>query len=76
MEQVPPPRAVFVDFPVGRTFGRPGAAQQHQAVLGDALALLPRFTSPGQILDLPHAWAEGGDRSWEAVVRDELAGPR
>ncbi len=72
MEQVPAPRAVFVDFPAGRPFGRPGDARQHEAVLGDALAQLPAFTGPGQIRDLPHQWSADGDRGWEAMVRDEL----
>ena len=72
MEQVPAPRAVFVDFPSGRTFGHPGAADQHQRVLAAALAELPAFTAPGQIRDLPFQWAPDGDRAWETMVRDEL----
>jgi len=72
MEQVPAPRAVFVDFPVGRTFGRPGDAAQHERVLAAAFAELPAFTAPGQIRDLPLQWAPDGDRAWEAMVREEL----
>ncbi len=72
MEQVPAPRAVFVDFPAGRTFGHPGDARQHEAVLAAALAELHAFTAPGQVRDLPHQWAPDGDRAWEAMVRDEL----
>jgi D-proline reductase (dithiol) PrdB len=72
MEQVPAPRAVFVDFPVGRTFGRPGREGQHERVLADALAELPAFTAPGQIRDLPYQWSPDGDRSWEGLVRAEL----
>jgi hypothetical protein len=72
MEQVPAPRAVFVDFPAGRTFGHPGDAPQHEQVLAAALAELPRFTAPGQIRDLPHQWEPDGDRAWEAMVREEL----
>ncbi len=72
MEQVPAPRAVFVDYPAGRTFGRPGDARQHEQVLAAALAELPAFTAPGQIRDLPLEWSADGDRAWEAMVRDEL----
>jgi D-proline reductase (dithiol) PrdB len=72
MEAVPAPRAVFVDFPAGRTFGHPGDAAQHARVLADALAELPAFTALGQIRDLPHQWSADGDRAWEAMVRDEL----
>jgi D-proline reductase (dithiol) PrdB len=71
LEQVPAPRAVFVDFPAGRTFGQPGAAAQHGRVLADALAQLPAFTAAGQIRDLPHQWSPDGDRAWEAMVREE-----
>ena len=72
LEAVPPPRAVFVDHPVGRTFGHPGAAEEHEQVLAAALAELPSFTAPGEIRDLPRQWSADGDRSWEAVVREEL----
>jgi D-proline reductase (dithiol) PrdB len=72
MEAVPAPRAVFVDFPAGRTFGRPGDARQHEQVLAATLTQLPDFTAPGQIRDLPAQWAADGDRAWEALVRDEL----
>ncbi len=72
MVQVPSPRAVFVDHPVGRTFGRPGAADQHEIVLRDALSELPRFTESGQIRDLPNQWEADGNRSWEAMVHEML----
>jgi len=39
-EQVNPPRALFVDHPIGHTLGRPGDAPTHRAVLERALALL------------------------------------
>ena len=69
-----PPRAVFVDFPVGRTFGRPHDRAQQQQVLAAALAELDSFTEPGQIRALPFQWA-GPDRSWEQLVRTELERP-
>jgi len=71
MEQAPAPRSVFVDFPVGRTFGRPDDPQMHQTVLAAALAEFSRFTEPKQLRDLPFQWA-GGDRSWEELIRQEL----
>jgi hypothetical protein len=72
MERVPPPRGVFVDFPVGRTFGPPGDADRHRQVLEAALAELPRFAAPGQIRDLAVQWSPDGDRSWEAMVTAEI----
>jgi hypothetical protein len=74
MQQARAPRSVLVDFPVGRTFGHPHAAGQHQQVLAAALAQLQAFTQPGQIRDLPFQWSDG-DRSWEDMVRTELQRP-
>ncbi|HEX9880107.1 MAG TPA: hypothetical protein VGB25_07945 [Candidatus Binatia bacterium] len=71
---MPSPRAVFVDYPVGRTFGRPGASEQHERVLADALACLGSFTVTGQIIDLPHQWEPGGSRLWEAALTKDFLG--
>ncbi len=75
MEQVRSPRAVFVDHPAGRTFGPPGEQDRHKKVLAAALSMLPRFTSTGQILDLPDPWEPDGNRTWEAALREELLKP-
>jgi hypothetical protein len=72
MQRVPPPRAVFVDHPVGRTFGRPGESARHQAVLADALAEIPNFTQSGQIRELKCRWDADGSRAWEDELRAEL----
>lgn len=74
LEQARAPRSVFVDFPVGRTFGRPNDPDQHQRVLVAALDQIGEFTEPGQIRDLSVQWSNG-DRSWEQLVRDELVRP-
>jgi hypothetical protein len=73
--EVRPPRAVFVDYPSGRTFGPPGDAKQHETVLAAALSELPGFTQWGQIRDLPFEWEPGSQRSWEAPLREELLRP-
>jgi len=75
MAEVTPPRAVFVDYPVGRTFGRPGAQDDHQSVLAAALDELAHFTLPGQIRDLPYQWERDGNRAWEAALREEMLRP-
>jgi hypothetical protein len=71
MEQTRAPRSVFVDFPVGRTFGRPGDAARHREVLAAALAQAGAFGSPGEVRDLPFQWA-GDDRAWEDRIRAEV----
>jgi hypothetical protein len=76
MTKVPPPRAVFVDHPVGRTFGRPGEHRKHEEVLTLALAELSNFTEPGQIRDLHCQWNAGGDRLWEEELQTLLLSDR
>ena len=76
MTRVPPPRAIFVDHPVGRTFGRPGDRQKHEEILTLALAELPNFTEPDQIRDLHCQWDAGGSRLWEEELRTLLLSDR
>ena len=72
MSRVRPPRAAFVDHPVGRTFGAPHQPERSRAILARAFAELPRFTTPGEIRDLGCQWLPDGGRQWEAELRAEL----
>lgn len=72
MSKVTPPRAAFVDHPVGRTFGAPHERERGRAILARALAELPKFTAMGQIHDLGVHWLPGGGREWETGLRAEL----
>lgn len=72
MCKVAPPRGVFVDHPVGRTFGPPHDRERNEAVLVKALAELPRFTRSGEIRDLDCAWQAGNSRGWEDELRAEI----
>ena len=72
MSKVTPPRAVFVDHPVGRTFGPPQDRSRNEAVLKAALESLPRFTERNQIHDLQCQWLRDGSRAWEAELRAEM----
>jgi hypothetical protein len=76
MTKVPPPRAVFVDHPVGRTFGRPGDRAKQEEILTLALAELSNFTEPGQIRDLHCQWDADGGRSWETELMALLLSDR
>ena len=75
MVKVRSPRAVFVDYPAGLTFGRPDEPDHHERVLTAALSELPRFTRSGQIRNLPYRWELDDNRSWEATLREELLKP-
>jgi hypothetical protein len=72
MRQVPPPRAVFVDHPVGRTFGPPHDRARNEAVLTRILAELGNFAGPGEIRDPGFQWHADGSRSWEDELRAEM----
>jgi hypothetical protein len=72
MDQVRPPRAVFVDHPVGRTFGPPHDRERAKTILKRILAELPAFTEPGEIRDSHFQWTSDGSRGWEDELRAEM----
>jgi hypothetical protein len=72
MSKVVPPRAAFVNHPVGRTFGAPHDRERNVAVLAKALAELAQVTQPGMIRDLGCDWTSDGSRSWEEELRAEM----
>ncbi len=72
MRKVRPPRAAFVDHPVGRTFGPPHDRQRNLAVLRKVLAELPLFIRPGEIRDMVCQWESDGSRAWEDELRAEM----
>jgi hypothetical protein len=72
MEKTRPPRAVFVDHPVGRTFGPPHNRERNLAVLRKALAEFPLFAAPGEIRDIGLQWEKDGSRAWEEELRVEM----
>jgi hypothetical protein len=76
MSRVTPPRAAFVDHPVGRTFGPPHDSARSETILQAALDELPRFSRPGEIRDLHCQWLAGGSRAWEDELRAEMLNDR
>ena len=76
MSNVTPPRAAFVDHPVGRTFGPPNDHRRNQNVLRKVLSELPKFTHPREIRDLGCQWSADGSRAWEDELRVEMAQDR
>ena len=61
MEQVKPPRSVFLDFPFGRQCGRPFDRGLQLSIIKDSLQALASITEPGTIIDLPYNWGEDFD---------------
>jgi hypothetical protein len=49
---------VFVNFPMGNPFGRPGDRAQQRRILLDALRLAESAREGGVLVDLPYEWDE------------------
>jgi len=49
---VRPPRAVFVDYPMGNELGRPGNVDEQRLIVRGAFGALMRMTTPGSVVDL------------------------
>ena len=61
---VKPPRAVFVDFPLGHQTGKPHEPGLQRQIVQAAFAVLTTTTTPGSIIKLPYVWDEN-DYSWQ-----------
>ena len=63
-----PPRAVFLDYPLGQTAGRAGDPNGQDLVMNSALNALETMTQPGAIETIDLDWSDG--HSWkDAVMR-------
>ena len=63
---VNPPRAVFLDWPLGHTAGRPQQPVQNAAVMRATLTAFETAATPGTIVDLDVPWADDDD--WKDLV--------
>jgi len=61
---VNPPRAAFLDFPLGHTTGKPHAPDLQRRILVEALSSFKTLTVPGSMKELPFLWSE--DEEWKA----------
>lgn len=62
---VNPPRAAFLDFPLGHTAGRPDDLAEQVDIVRAALDTFG-VSEPGTIKRLPFEWADNDD--WKAAV--------
>lgn len=58
-----PPRAAFLDFPLGHATGKPDEPELQRQILVDAISCLESMTAPGSINTLPFRWSE--DEGWK-----------
>ena len=70
---VKPPRAAFVNFPLGHQCGKADDPAGQRAILRQALPLLETATEGGTLLHLPVRWREDDPTdSWEEEAYREL----
>lgn len=55
---VKPPRALFVNHPMGNNFGRPGDVAMQTDILRTALAMITNVEEGGVLVDYPTTWSE------------------
>ena len=73
---VNPPRTLFLNFPMGNTFGRVGDATMQTKILHNALDLAVTAEEPGVLVDSPLKWHEDfvyftGDATPEAIAKQK-----
>ncbi len=65
-----PPRAVYVDYPLGHTTGKPFDPADQIEIVRAALQAWPRFERAAQIINLDRRWAENDDWKSDAMRAD------
>ena len=74
-QAVNPPRAVFVDYPLGHTSGKADDKADQRRIMIETLRALETIQTPGTIVDLGHEWLP--DHSWkDRVMRPHTEGHR
>jgi hypothetical protein len=68
---VNPPRAVFLNFPLGHQTGKPDQPELQRQIVRDAMLAFDSIERPGTIVELPYVW-DPNDRTWE--TRDYTKG--
>lgn len=67
-----PPRAVFCNYPLGHTTGKPFDPDDQRRILRAALAAFETIGEPESIVRLEGEWES--DPDWEAEAQDPSAG--
>jgi hypothetical protein len=63
-----PPRAAFLDYPLGHTTGKPHQPDLQREIMMQALEGFTSLTVPGQIKMLPFRW---DDEDWKRTAMSE-----
>jgi hypothetical protein len=71
-----PPRAAFLDFPLGHTTGKPHEPELQREILIQALDAFNTMTEPGSIKTLPFRWSEKDEWKKTAMMEGDSRTPR
>jgi hypothetical protein len=63
---VNPPRAAFLDFPLGHTTGKPEEPELQRAIVAAALDAFASLREPGSVKRLPFRWSD--DEEWKRTA--------
>ncbi len=66
-----PPRAVFLDYPLGHATGKAFAPREQEDIVRQALAAFETITEPGGLVRLDHVWADNDD--WQEAATDDAS---
>jgi hypothetical protein len=66
---VNPPRAAFLDFPLGHTTGEPHQPELQRDIMLQALEGFTSLTEPGAIKMLPFRWSQGDE--WKETASND-----
>ena len=69
-----PPRAVFLDYPLGDTCGRSFAPEEQYEITRTGVEALEAIREPGTLLARDHVWSE--DESWKVEAAKADTGDR
>ena len=70
---VNPPRAVYLDYPLGHTAGKPDDVGVQRKIMIDTLSALDSIQVPGTIRELSYLWSE--DDGWkDTAMRPQRGG--
>lgn len=71
---VNPPRAVFLDFPLGHTSGKAKEPELQYDIVKETLMALQEMEKPGDVKILSYRWDE--DESWKKMPHADSREPR
>jgi len=73
---VNPPRAAFLNFPLGHTTGKACEPDLQRNILVEALSSFETMTVPGSVKELSFRWVEDGEWKARAFAEGDDRRPR